>query len=127
MATQHPDSASRRVTVSEEPDEAVDCCRRDGLGCDEYLVDYMGKLTPYHQIGIIVKKMIEETDLVPGEDVYITPRMVSSFREEPFRQLMTTLAVVEGIYECYKKFGVQGVHYIVQAFTSTLELSLIHI
>jgi len=121
MATQHPDSASRRVTVSEEPDEAVDCCRRDGLGCDEYLVDYMGKLTPYHQIGIIVKKMIEETDLVPGEDVYITPRMVSSFREEPFRQLMTTLAVVEGIYECYKKFGVQGVHYIVQAFTSTLE------
>jgi len=121
MATQHPDSASRKVAVSEEPDEAVECCKRGGLGCDEYLVDYMGKLTPYHQIGIIIKKLIEETDLVPGEDVHITPRMVSSFREEPFRQLMATLAVVEGIYQCYKKFGTQGIHYIVQAFTSTLE------
>ena len=121
MATQHPDSASRKVSVREEPNEAVECCRKDGLGCDEYLVDYMGKLTPYHQIGQIIKRIIEETDLVPGKDIYITPRMVSSFREEPFRQLMTTFAIAEGIYYCYKKYGEQGITFIVQALTSTLE------
>jgi phosphoenolpyruvate carboxylase len=40
MATQHPDSATRFVPVSEEVSEAVFCLKQegDGLGCDEYLI-----------------------------------------------------------------------------------------
>ena len=122
MATQHSDSASRFVPVREEPEEAVTSFKREeGFGCDEYLVDYMGKLTPYHQIGHILRKLREETDLVPGEDVFITPRMVSSFSEEPFRQLMTTLAVIEGIYYCKENFDLQGINYMVQAITTSIE------
>jgi len=122
MATQHADSASKRVSVGEEVGEAVSSFKREeGFSCDEYLVDYMGKLTPYHQIGQIVRKLREETDLVPGVDVFVTPRMVSSFNEEPFRQLMTMLAVVEGINYCSQNFNEQGIMEVVQAATTTTE------
>jgi len=121
MATQHPDSATRHVSVREEIEEAILSFRKDRLGCDEYLVDYMGKLTPYHQIGQIVQKIKEETDLTPGEDVFVTPRMVSSFEEEPFRQLMTTAAIIEGIKYCMDSFGVQGITEVIQAAVTTTE------
>lgn len=121
MATQHADSATKRVPVSEEVQEAVLSFKKNGLNCDEYLVDYMGKLTPYHQIGQIIRKIREETSLVPGSDVFVTPRMVSSFEEEPFRQLMTTLAIVEGIKYCSDNFGTQGITEVVQAAVTTTE------
>ncbi|MEM2111637.1 MAG: phosphoenolpyruvate carboxylase [Candidatus Bathyarchaeia archaeon] len=121
MATQHADSAAKRVTVSEEVGEAVLCFKKDGFNCDEYLVDYMGKLTPYHQIGQIVKKIRESTNLKVGEDVFVTPRMVSSFEEEPFRQLMTTLAIIEGIKYCSDNFGEQGITEVIQAAVTTTE------
>ena len=140
MATQHADSASKRVTVREEVDEAILSFKRDGYSCDEYLVDYMGKLTPYHQIGQIVKKVVEKTSFKPGVDVFVTPRMVSSFEEEPFRQLMTMLAIGEGIKYCMDSFGEQGIIEVIQATITTTEelrnckmriegllLSLIHI
>jgi len=81
----------------------------------------MGKLTPYHQIGHIVKKIREETNFIPGVDVFVTPRMVSSFHEEPFRQLMTMLAIVEGIHYCFENFREQGIFEVVQAATMTAE------
>ncbi len=90
MATQHADSATKLVPVRDEVDEAVLSFEQEGLDCDEYLVDYMGKLTPYHQIGQIIQRIREKTKFVPGVDVFVTPRMVSSFEEDPFRQLMTT-------------------------------------
>ena len=121
MATQHADSASTHIPVREEVDEAIGSFKKDGFNCDEYLVDYMGKLTPYHQIGQIVKKIHEETDFVPGVDVFVTPRMVSSFSEEPFRQLMTMLAIVEGINYCFHNFKEQGIIEAVQAATTTTE------
>ncbi|MFQ6095257.1 MAG: phosphoenolpyruvate carboxylase [Candidatus Bathyarchaeia archaeon] len=121
MATQHADSASRHISVREEIDEAIESFRKDGFNCDEYLVDYMGKLTPYHQIGQIVRKIHEKTDFVPGVDVFVTPRMVSSFSEEPFRQLMTMLAIVEGINYCSQNFNEQGIMEVIQAATTTTE------
>lgn len=121
MATQHADSATRRVAIGEEVDEALSSFRKDGFNCSEYLVDYMGKLTPYHQIGQIVRRACEETNLTPGTDFFVTPRMVSSFDEEPFRQLMTTLAIIEGIKYCSEKFGTQGITEIVQSVVSTTE------
>lgn len=121
MATQHADSASRHISVRQEIDEAISSFLKDGFNCDEYLVDYMGKLTPYHQIGQIVRKIHEEIDLVPGVDVFVTPRMVSSFSEEPFRQLMTMLAIVEGINYCSRNFNEQGITEVIQAATTTTE------
>ncbi|MCJ7635080.1 phosphoenolpyruvate carboxylase [Candidatus Bathyarchaeota archaeon] len=124
MATQHPDSATRCIRVNEEVDEALNCLRRsdDGLRCGEYLVDYMGKLTPYHQIGQIIRAMGKEDNEIPGKDVFITPRMVSSFREEPFRQIMTLSAVMEGMYESAQIFGEPGVREMILAMTAVNEL-----
>jgi len=121
MATQHADSATRHVLIQEEPDEAISCFKKDGFNCDEYLVDYMGKLTPYHQVGQIISKIHKETDLFPGRDVFVTPRMVSSFKEEAFRQLMTILAIIEGIQYCKQHFKEQGIIEVVQAVTATTE------
>jgi len=121
MATQHADSAAKRVAVRDEVNEAVFSFKKDGFNCDEYLVDYMGKLTPYHQIGQIIQKIREETSLTPGADVFVTPRMVSSFEEEPFRQLMTIAAVIEGIKYCQDNFGVQGITEVIQAVVTTTE------
>lgn len=122
MATQHADSATRYVLIKEEPDEAISCFKRkDGYSCDEYLVDYMGKLTPYHQVGHIIRKIQQETNYIPGRDVFVTPRMVSSFEEEPFRQLMTILAIIEGIHYCRQYFKEQGIIEVVQAVTATTE------
>ncbi len=120
-ATQHADSATKHVLIGEEPGEALSCFKRDGFNCDEYLVDYMGKLTPYHQVEQIIRKIHQETDLVPGRDVFVTPRMVSSFEEEPFRQLMTMLAIMEGINYCKQHFKEQGIIEVVQAVTATTE------
>ncbi|RJS74718.1 phosphoenolpyruvate carboxylase [Candidatus Bathyarchaeota archaeon] len=121
MATQHADSAVKHVSVKEEIDEAVLSFKQDGFNCDEYLVDYMGKLTPYHQIGQIVQKIHDETDFIPGKDIFVTPRMVSSFEEEPFRQIMTTAAIIEGIKYCMDYFGVQGIREVIQAAVTTTE------
>jgi len=122
MATQHADSATRHVLITDEPDEAISCFKRDdGFNCDEYLVDYMGKLSPYHQVGQIIRKIHKETELVPGKDIFVTPRMVSSFKEEPFRQLMTVLAIIEGIHYCKEHFKEQGIIEVIQAVTATTE------
>jgi len=119
MATQHPDSASKYVPVTEEPDEAVFSFKN--LGCEEYLVDYMSKLTPYHEVAWIINKLTQETNLVLGRDVFITPRMVSGFREEPFRQLMTILSIMEGINNSLKSYGDQGILEIVYGMIKAYE------
>jgi phosphoenolpyruvate carboxylase len=122
MATQHPDSATKFVPIRDEVEEAAFALKRpnQGLGCEEYMVDYMGKLTPYHQIGQIVLRLSKD-NLVPGRDVFITPRMISDFAEEPFRQFMTLFSVMEGIYHSINLHGEQGIVEIVQAMTRTTE------
>jgi phosphoenolpyruvate carboxylase len=100
MATQHPDSASRYVSVQKEEAEALQCLAPSdgGLGCDEYMVDYEGKLTPYHQVANIVIKLLDELNLVPGRDVFIIPRIPSAEKETIFRQYASILAAVEANY-----------------------------
>jgi phosphoenolpyruvate carboxylase len=68
MCTQHPDSASKYIATQEEPGEAIEAALV--FGCDEYMPDYEGKATPYHQNVQIVSKLVEETDLVPGKDFF---------------------------------------------------------
>lgn len=116
MATQHPDSASRYVPVQEEVEEAVDCLTPApaGLGCGEYMVDYEGKMTPYHQTAQIVSRLASE-GVAPGEDVFVTPRIPSAAEETVFRQLMTILSVIEANFNA----GGPAVREVVHPMTKT--------
>jgi len=100
MATQHPDSAKKYVSVQQEVDEALDVFtdgRDNGLSYDEYKIDYEGKLTPYHQPSQIVAKVLSQ-GIIPGKEVFITPRMPSAKEETVFRQLMAMMATIEANY-----------------------------
>ncbi|WGI17567.1 phosphoenolpyruvate carboxylase [Methanonatronarchaeum sp. AMET-Sl] len=102
MVTQHPDSATKYTPIQDEAEEGLESLKpveEGGLGSDEYMVDYEGKMTPYHQVSQVVMEIIQNTDLVPGEDVYITPRIPSASEETVFRQLMTLMSIMEANHQ----------------------------
>ncbi|PTD94411.1 phosphoenolpyruvate carboxylase [archaeon SCG-AAA382B04] len=102
MVTQHPDSATKYTPIQEEAEEGMDSIlpiEDGGLGSEEYMVDYEGKMTPYHQVTQIVMDILEKTDLIPGEDALITPRIPSATQETVFRQLMTLMSIMEANYQ----------------------------
>lgn len=118
MCTQHPDSISRYISTQEETYEAVEAATK--YGCDEYMPDYEGKTTPYHQSAQIISKFIEETDLVLGKDIFITPRVPSAVHENLFRQLMVMMAIAEANYISYKHTGIQAIDELVHPMTSSV-------
>jgi len=68
MATQHPDSAKKYLSIQQEVDEALDVLINgcdNGLSYDEYNIDYEDKLTPYHQPSQIVAKVLSQ-GIIPG-------------------------------------------------------------
>ncbi|MDG6245031.1 MAG: phosphoenolpyruvate carboxylase [Methanolobus sp.] len=119
MCTQHPDSVSKYISTQEEIVEAIEAITR--YACDEYMPDYEGKTTPYHQNVQIVSKIIEETGLIPGKDVFITPRAPSAVHENRFRQLMVMMSVAEANYNAYEYSDFQAISELVHPMTSTIK------
>jgi len=118
MCTQHPDSVSKYISTQEEPGEALEAAVV--FGCDEYMPDYEGKAAPYHQNVQIVSEFIEKTDLVPGKDVFITPRAPSALQENRFRQLMVMMPIAEANYSALEYSDVQAINEFVHPMTGTV-------
>ncbi len=89
MATQHPDSTVY-VSASREVDEAIDVFTK--YASDEIMVDYEGKLTPYHQPEWIIDKCINE-GVELGAKKLITVRIPNDFLEDKSRHMHSLLTV----------------------------------
>jgi len=120
MCTQHPDSTIK-VGVSEEVDEAIVSFTL--YGCDEVMVDFEGKLTPYAQPKDIVVKA-HETGLEIGAKLFITPRIPNPELEEVDRSMLALEAVMLANYYSWSLAELQAVKWIILPMVEDVKSAL---
>ncbi|MEJ6951613.1 phosphoenolpyruvate carboxylase [Natronospora cellulosivora (SeqCode)] len=122
MMTQHPDSAAKYVPIQDEVNEAINGLKPmpEGLGLEEIMIDFEGKLTPYHQTAQIVMGLLEN-GLTPGKDVFVTPRVANARKETAFRQIMAFLSITETIVGAKEFSELQSVVEVILPMVSSAE------
>ncbi|MEM1903091.1 MAG: phosphoenolpyruvate carboxylase [Pyrobaculum sp.] len=121
MCTQHPDSTVK-VTAGEEVEEAL--VGYIAYGCDEVMVDYEGKLTPYAQPKEIVMKA-PKAGVPLGESFYITVRLPNPKLEEFDRAMLSLEAAITANYFSKKYFDKQAVRWVVLPMVEDIDTVLL--
>ena len=117
MCTQHPDTTVK-ITAAEEVDEAI--VAFTAYGCDEVMVDYEGKATPYSQPKEVVMKAAK-SELPLGEKFVITVRLPNPRLEEFDRAMLALEAAVVANYFSVKYMGVRAVKWVVLPMVEDVE------
>lgn len=109
MCTQHPDS-TLRVPAHMEVQEAL--IAFTAYGCDEVMVDYEGKLTPYSQPREIVAHALEQ-GIALGEARFVTVRLPNPQLEGADRLTLALVAALSANTLSLNKSEVQAVRWLV--------------
>ncbi|QOJ79143.1 phosphoenolpyruvate carboxylase [Infirmifilum lucidum] len=118
MCTQHPDSTVK-VSASEEVQEAIDGYRV--YGCDEVMVDFEGKLTPYSQPRDIVLRAVEE-GLPLGESFFVSVRAPNPLLEGLDRFLLALESAVLANYYSVEHAGVEAVKWVIVPMVDSVDV-----
>jgi len=121
MCTQHPD-ATVKITAEEEVDEAL--VDFTGFGCDEIMVDYEGKMTPFTQPKDIVMGALR-AGVKLGERFFITPRLPNPKLEDFDRAMLSLEAGVAANYFSMKYMGTQAARWVVLPMVEDLDTVLL--
>ncbi|CCC81750.1 phosphoenolpyruvate carboxylase [Thermoproteus tenax] len=121
MCTQHPDTTVK-ITAGEEVDEAL--VAYTAYGCEEVMVDYEGKLTPFTQPKEIVMRALA-AGVKLGEKFFITPRLPNPKLEEFDRAMLSLEAAVVANYFSLKYMDTQAVRWVVLPMVEDLDTVLL--
>ncbi len=123
MCTQHPDSTVK-VTTAEEVEEAAVAYL--AYGCDEVMVDYEGKATPYSQPRDVAAKAIA-LGIPLGEKYFITPRIPNPQLEDFERSMLALEASVLANSYSQRAAGVDAVRWVILPMVEDFEtLTLVY-
>jgi len=122
MATQHPDTSKKYfLEVDKEIDEAIKDLmpvEKGGYGCDEKMIDYEGKLTPFLQPRWILERLHSlEKGLTPGKDFLLTVRIPLEEYESVERHVLTLVSVMMANMLSEKLYGEHAIKYLVHPLT----------